>query len=493
VLATSTDTYGYVGTTETVARIANSTGGTTDSIVTPAGDRLGVKVGSTVNWFVPDLHGDIAGSLTSDETKLANAIRYDAYGETLATGTAAGAPAPVGDKAWTYQGRLDISPAGLATPLYDLSARFYSPGLGTFTQLDSVAGTAQHPLSMNRFLYAEANPATLVDPTGHAACSAYADYCDNAATGQRTVHKERQQKSYASKQSKQDRDNREESYTYSRGTRTTHNNRAVANTVKPKTVGSVPRLTPRTANPALAADRASRMSDHDAALEAVRSHRTPERGEFDRFAGSFAQTVWDSTVGFAHELASGGYLRHQAEVGLSIGSQVGREGPGALVGDLALGLNYAVNTPEGRGMVAASVAVGVASGRLGFGSSGRYADAAIDPVAARLPQDLAVSPTAPRPLPLSRPISNSATQNSYLQSRIVGLRNGGATDIRVNQQQVDINGVRIGVNRPDLQYSLNNARHYEEFETSSLADAVAHGPRILANDPGGVFRPFYVP
>jgi hypothetical protein len=27
-------------------------------------------------------------------------------------------------------------------------------------------GSAQNPLSMNRFLYALANPATLVDPTG---------------------------------------------------------------------------------------------------------------------------------------------------------------------------------------------------------------------------------------------------------------------------------------------------------------------------------------
>ena len=58
-----------------------------------------------------------------------------------------------------------------------MSARFYSPGLGTFTQLDSVMGAAQNPLSMNRFLYALANPATLIDPTGHLACSAYNEDC----------------------------------------------------------------------------------------------------------------------------------------------------------------------------------------------------------------------------------------------------------------------------------------------------------------------------
>ena len=45
-----------------------------------------------------------------------------------------------------------MSPTGLGTPLYDMSARFYNPGIGAFTQLDSVMGSAQDPLSMNRFL-----------------------------------------------------------------------------------------------------------------------------------------------------------------------------------------------------------------------------------------------------------------------------------------------------------------------------------------------------
>ena len=53
--------------------------------------------------------------------------------------------------------------------------RDYAPGLGMFTSLDTVAGSAQHPLSMNRFLYAEANPATLVDPSGHCTNSWWCD------------------------------------------------------------------------------------------------------------------------------------------------------------------------------------------------------------------------------------------------------------------------------------------------------------------------------
>ena len=103
-LTGSTDTYSFVGSTETVARISNSSGPVvTDSIVDVAGDRLGVKQGSTVNWFLPDPHGDIAASLSSTETTVVNAIRYDAYGQTIATGSAGGTA--VGQANWKYQGR----------------------------------------------------------------------------------------------------------------------------------------------------------------------------------------------------------------------------------------------------------------------------------------------------------------------------------------------------------------------------------------------------
>ena len=116
---------------------------------------------------------------------MTHATRHDPYGMTLVTGTGGGTP--VGADAWKYQGRLDVSPEGLATPLYDLSARFYAPGLSAFTQADTTMGTAQDPLSMNRFLYAEGNPATLIDPTGHRATACDVGYdCTNG--GQQVVN-----------------------------------------------------------------------------------------------------------------------------------------------------------------------------------------------------------------------------------------------------------------------------------------------------------------
>ena len=112
-----------------------------------------------------------------------HATRYDPYGMILATGSAGGTP--VAPSTWTYQGRLDVSSTG--TPLLDAGARFYAPGLSAFTQADTVMGQAQDPRSMNRFLYAEANPATLIDPDGHRATACDIGYdCTNG--GQQVVN-----------------------------------------------------------------------------------------------------------------------------------------------------------------------------------------------------------------------------------------------------------------------------------------------------------------
>ncbi len=145
-------------------RVANAggSGTTVDSIVDPAGDRLGTRAGTTVAWLLPDLHGSVAGATDQAESVVTDALRYDGYGMTAATWPTGGSAATAN---WKYQGRLDLSPT--TTSLYDFAAREYSPGLGTFTSLDSVLGSAQNPGQLNRYLYAAADPATLIDPDGH--------------------------------------------------------------------------------------------------------------------------------------------------------------------------------------------------------------------------------------------------------------------------------------------------------------------------------------
>jgi RHS repeat-associated protein len=72
------------------------------------------------------------------------------------------------DVPWRFQGRI-LESASAGTDLYDFGARSYDPSLGIFTSFDSVSGSAQNPATLNRYLYAAANPATLVDPDGHSA------------------------------------------------------------------------------------------------------------------------------------------------------------------------------------------------------------------------------------------------------------------------------------------------------------------------------------
>ncbi len=52
---------------------------------------------------------------------------------------------------------------------YDFGARQYDPPIGAFTSLDKVMGQAQNPLSLNRYLYAHANPLVMIDLDGHRA------------------------------------------------------------------------------------------------------------------------------------------------------------------------------------------------------------------------------------------------------------------------------------------------------------------------------------
>jgi YD repeat-containing protein len=139
------ESYSYLGSTNTVIGI--STGSTTTlSAIDAVGNRIATAGGGAVGFLLPDLHGNTAGALNAAATSITDAFAYDAYGNTVASVTSA-LPTP-----WRFQGRIIESAAG--TPdLYDFGARSYNPTL------------------LNGYLYANANPATLVDPDGHCAIS----------------------------------------------------------------------------------------------------------------------------------------------------------------------------------------------------------------------------------------------------------------------------------------------------------------------------------
>jgi hypothetical protein len=103
---------------------------------------------------------------------------------------------------------------------------------------------------------------------------------------------------------------------------------------------------------------------------------------------------------------------------------------------------------------------------------------------ARLPQDAAVSPTVPKPLATKRPISPSPNQNAQFQADLQYIRTMGATNIRVNQQQIMARDTqRVGINRPDLQFDYQGRRYHVEYDSPSSDRGAGHQSRITSNDP----------
>jgi RHS repeat-associated protein len=51
--------------------------------------------------------------------------------------------------------------------LFNAKARYFDPQIGRFTSQDSFLGSIDHPPSVHRYFYANANPTRFIDPTGH--------------------------------------------------------------------------------------------------------------------------------------------------------------------------------------------------------------------------------------------------------------------------------------------------------------------------------------
>ena len=84
------------------------------------------------------------------------AYDYNAYGELVNSSSSLANP-------FHFTGE----PFDEATGLYYLRARFYNPELGRFITRDTFAGSDFTPLTLHRYLYANANPINFTDPTGH--------------------------------------------------------------------------------------------------------------------------------------------------------------------------------------------------------------------------------------------------------------------------------------------------------------------------------------
>lgn len=106
----------------------------------------------------------------------------------------------------------------------------------------------------------------------------------------------------------------------------------------------------------------------------------------------------------------------------------------------------------------------------------------------RLPQDRAVNPRPPLPKDVDRrAVGNSPTQNQAMQDDVAYLKAQGAREVRVNQQQINVDRCRVGICRPDVQATLPGGRRLTiEYDTSASTRGPGHATRALSNDPNAI-------
>jgi len=105
------------------------------------------------------IHADGFGStrwLTDGAGAITDTIDYDAFGKEVGrTGST--------DIEHLYRGEAFDPILGF----YNLRARWMNPDSGRFFGMDTYSGDVRDPITLNKFIYANATPATTIDPSGH--------------------------------------------------------------------------------------------------------------------------------------------------------------------------------------------------------------------------------------------------------------------------------------------------------------------------------------
>jgi len=151
----TTTSLSYLGTGQTIA-----SDGTDLYSYDPSGDATAAEAvsGGTGEAVMTDQHGDITAAFSpaSTTSSLAGYATYSPYGAVTSSG---GTMPGIG-----YQGDYTDPTTGLV----HMGARWYNPSTGAFTSTDTVSGTpVPSTVDGNLYAYADGNPLTGTDPTGH--------------------------------------------------------------------------------------------------------------------------------------------------------------------------------------------------------------------------------------------------------------------------------------------------------------------------------------
>ncbi|MDH7486114.1 MAG: RHS repeat-associated core domain-containing protein [Anaerolineae bacterium] len=128
-------------TTVYIGDYYEQTGSTIKKYYYANGQRVAMRVGSTLYWLLTDHLGSTAITANSSGSRVAE-LRYKAWGETRYTDG-------ITPTAYKFTGqRLDEG-----TGLYYYGARYYDPALGRFVQADTIVPEPGNPQALNRYSY----------------------------------------------------------------------------------------------------------------------------------------------------------------------------------------------------------------------------------------------------------------------------------------------------------------------------------------------------
>lgn len=146
-------------TNNLIAATDTSTGAQATFGRDPSGHTLSLSDGAGAQFAFCDLRGDLIGTFTNAGTALADSIAYNPFGEVTSR---SGAAHMLG-----YQGGYTDPDTGKV----NMAARWYQPATGSFISRDTLLQNPDPSVQLNRYTYANDNPLTNTDPTGHASCA----------------------------------------------------------------------------------------------------------------------------------------------------------------------------------------------------------------------------------------------------------------------------------------------------------------------------------
>ncbi len=135
--------------------VANTYTATAQTVYTYGDDLLAEENATGIHYYQYDGLGSTR-QLTDNSQTITDNYNYDAYGVLLnQIGTT--------ENNYLYTGEQYDPNMGF----YYLRARYMNPAIGRFTSMDTNAGSVGTPISLNKYVYANANPITYTDPSGY--------------------------------------------------------------------------------------------------------------------------------------------------------------------------------------------------------------------------------------------------------------------------------------------------------------------------------------